>query len=849
MFLPNGLARAAVRFRPSAFAGTFVALLLTAAIVSACGIMLETGLRVSLPAQRYAGAPVVVAPDPLARITVGSGDEQYDSTSQVPGTARLDRSLVERTAAAPGVASAVGDVTYPVRIDGTTLTAQGFGAVRFTGVELTAGRAPGADGVVIGGPEAKPRPGERITLETPAGPRALTVSGRTDTPGAWLADPTAVALSGHPEQVDAIAVQPAPGTSAAQLKKQLKIQLKEVYGTADGAPRVLTGDARRTAEDASVAEARGLLEGIGGSFGGIATMVAVFTASATVTLSVGLRRREFALLRAIGATPRQIRRSIATEAMLVAPLAGALGCLPGIALASWWFGQLGDRGAVPDGMELTISALPLAIAAGTVVLTALIAGYAAARRPSKIAPGQALTDASVERLGFGWIRTPLGLGALAGGVAFSSVAAGESGEDAANAALGVVMLFLLAVAFLGPYLAKGCTALLGLPLRAAGAAASLAAANALANARRMASAITPIALAMAFSSVLVFLHTSTDRATEDQQRAGVLADLVVTGADGGVLPVDATDRAAAVPGVSAAVSLLRTSVMVPLHSGGLYLSTATAQGVDGRPADLARVQDLGVREGSLAALAPGTVAVDAALADSARRGLGDDLKYRLPDGTPATARIVAVYERGLGLSQVTLPAATLRAHAPAAYPTELLVRAESTAAAPLAALGTVQDRAGYATAQDIDRELNAWANKTMAAVLGGFAAVAAANTLVMTVLDRRRELRMLHLIGSTRRQVLQMIRWEALLVTGIGLALGTAIALATLIPMVKGLTGESPHVPPLVYGSFVAGAVLLGLVSTVLPARTALPRGPGEVSPRRPLLRLPGPLRRRGAFD
>ncbi|MEU9609062.1 FtsX-like permease family protein [Streptomyces sp. NPDC048057] len=842
MFVPNGLARAAVRFRPSAFAGTFVALLLTAAIVSACGIMLETGLRVSLPAQRYAGAPVVVAPDPLARITVGSGADQYDDTSHVPGTPRLDRSLVERTAAVPGVASAVGDVTYPVRVDGATLTAQGFGTAGFTGVELTAGRAPGADGVVIGGPGARPRPGDRITLETPAGPRALTVSGRTDTPGAWLADPTAVALSGHPKTVDAIAVQPAPGTSTAQVKKQLAA----VYGTADGAPRVLTGDARRTAEDASVTEARGVLEGIGGSFGGVATMVAVFTASGTVALSVGLRRREFALLRAIGATPRQIRRSIATEAMLVAPLAGALGCLPGIALASWWFGQLRDRGAVPGGLELTISAVPLAVAAGAAVVTALIAGYAAARRPSKIAPGQALADASVERLGFGWIRTPLGLGALAGGVVFSSVAARESGEDAANAALGVVMLFLLAVAFLGPYLAKGCAALVGLPLRAGGAAASLAAANALANARRMASAITPIALAMAFSSVLVFLHTSTDRATEDQQRAGVLADLVVTGDDGGVLPADATDRAAAVPGVSAAVSLLRTSVLVPVHSDGLYLSTATAQGVDGRPADLARVQDLGVREGSLAALAPGTVAVDASLADSARRGVGDDLTYRLPDGTPATARIVAVYGRGLGLSQVTLPAAALREHVPAAYPTELLVRAEPAAAGPLAALGAVQDRAGYATAQDLDRELNAWANTTMAAVLGGFAAVAAANTLVMTVLDRRRELRVLHLIGSTRRQVLRMVRWEALLVTGIGTALGTAIALATLIPMVKGITGGSPHVPPLVYGSFVAGVVLLGLAATALPARAALPRGPRAVSPRRP---VPRPLRRRGAYD
>jgi putative ABC transport system permease protein len=110
----------------------------------------------------------------------------------------------------------------------------------------------------------------------------------------------------------------------------------------------------------------------------------------------------------------------------------------------------------------------------------------------------------------------------------------------------------------------------------------------------------------------------------------------------------------------------------------------------------------------------------------------------------------------------------------------------------------------------------------MAGVLGGFAAVAAVNTLVMTVLDRRRELGTLRLIGSTRRQVLRMIRWEALLVALTGIALGTAIALATLVPMMKGLTGQGPYIPPLVYGSFAGAIVVLGVAAATLPARAAL---------------------------
>lgn len=69
-----------------------------------------------------------------------------------------------------------------------------------------------------------------------------------------------------------------------------------------------------------------------------------------------------------------------------------------------------------------------------------------------------------------------------------------------------------------------------------------------------------------------------------------------------------------------------------------------------------------------------------------------------------------------------------------------------------------------------------------------------------------------------------MVRWEALLVATEGIALGTAIALATLVPMTRGLTGEGPYVPPLVHAGFAGTAVALGLAATALPARVALRR-------------------------
>ncbi|MCW8380112.1 FtsX-like permease family protein [Streptomyces justiciae] len=802
---PNGLARAALRFRPSAFVGTFVALVMAAAIVSACGILLETGVRAEVPPGRYAGAPVVAAADQQAHY--GKGDSA--DSEPVPDRARLDATLVAKAASAPGAHTAVPDVTFPVTGPHGPLTAHNWSATTFTGEHLTAGHAPNPGEVVLGNAEI----GDRVTLTTPDGTHTYRVSGTTTAPGVWLADTEAVRVSGHPGRIDAIAVLPKPDVATGTLAAQVAHAL-------DGQAKIHTGDGRGTVADPTLDEAKEVLIGIGGSFGGVATVVAMFTAAGTIALAVGQRAREFALLRAIGTTPRQIRRTIATETLLAAPLAAALGCLPGTALAAWWLDQLRDRGAVPEQVDLAVSWIPLVSATGAVLLTALLSGYIAAHRSSRIKPGQALSEASVERLRIGWIRTPLGLAAVAGGIVCAALSASLTGEDAANAALGIVVLFMLAVGLLGPLVARACAALFGLPLRGGSASAALAAANSRTNARRLASAITPIVLAMAFSSVLVFLHTSEDHVTAQQQRDGITADHIVTAPAGasGLAP-DAVRRAAGTPEVRAAVGLLKTSVLVP-GSGGA-LEAATAQGVTGSARDLAAVQDLDVKAGQLA-VKRGEIAIDASLADNADVRVGDRLHLRLPDGTKASPRVVATYGRGLGLAQVTLSRTDLASHVISAYDTELWTKGGTTAG--LKALGTVRDRDGYTTAQSVDRELNAWANNLMAAVLGGFAAVAAVNTLVMTVLDRRRELGTLRLIGSTRRQVLRMIRWEALLVALAGIALGTAIALATLVPMMNGLTGQGPYIPPLMYGAFAGTIVALGLTAVTLPAKAALRR-------------------------
>ncbi len=272
-----------------------------------------------------------------------------------------------------------------------------------------------------------------------------------------------------------------------------------------------------------------------------------------------------------------------------------------------------------------------------------------------------------------------------------------------------------------------------------------------------------------------------------------------------------------------AVGLLNTQVLVPIGSGEFKsLQGAATQGVSGSGAELAKVQDLDVREGSLDRLGQDRIAIDKTLAHSADVGVGDRLPLHLPDGTKVRPEVVAVYGRGLGLATVTMDRASLAGHVTSGFDSTLLVSGGS--AKSLTALGQVTDATGYATEKSLDAELGAWMNNTMAAVLGGFAAIAAVNTLVMTVLDRRRELGVLRLVGTTRRQVLTMLGWESLLVSAAGLVIGSAIAAATLIPMMRGVTGQAPYAPPLLYGSFAVAGVGLALLAVTLPAAAALRR-------------------------
>ena len=486
-----------------------------------------------------------------------------------------------------------------------------------------------------------------------------------------------------------------------------------------------------------------------------------------------------------------------------------------------------------------IGPLPAVIAVGVGLVTACLAAWIAGRRAARIRPTAALAEAAAEPRRIGVVRMLLGLGFLAGGVFLSATANSLQGEAAAAASFFVVLVLMVAVGLLGPALARMAAAGYG-PVVAALFPTSgfLAMANVRTRARRFASASTSIALGVAFSLALIGSLTVQAKATAEQSRRQLLAERVLA-APGG-LPPGLLDELRALPGVEAATSVLPTKVGALYREfDGRSFDFLPAVGISPRGID--RTLDLDVREGSVAALPADGVAVSVDRARSLGVGVGDPVRLWLGDGELTTLRVVATYASYLGFGEFVLPRDAVVAHVSVPMDARMLVSyadgADAAALdAELAALAehtpglNVVERATMQAADAEQARVNSWVNYLMVGVLLAFIAVAAVNSLVMATGERSRELALLRLVGATPRQVTRMIRGEALAVIGFGVLLGLAIAAATLVPFSLAIAETAiPSLPWQVLAGVLAGATVLGLGASELPARNLLRRDPVEV--------------------
>ncbi|WP_329462497.1 ABC transporter permease [Streptomyces sp. NBC_01431] len=576
---------------------------------------------------------------------------------------------------------------------------------------------------------------------------------------------------------------------------------------------------------------------------GMSGFVSVFVVASTFAFAVAGRRRETALLRAVGATPRQIRLLVLGEAVVVSLVASVCGALLGLAVAPLFARWLVSRGAAPEGFTVDAGAVPLLIAACVEIAVAVLGAYAAARRAGRVRPVEALGDAAVDGRVMTLGRWLWAVGYLAVFATvlllFTTMPAAMQHDpqlrDPQNMpvwSLLIDVMAIMAIALFAPLLVPPLVRLLTLPVPlASGAVGLLARQNALKAVRRTVSTATPMFLVIGLTGTVVGSTLTFGDARSLQSRAALSAQYVVEPTSGATLPAAAVRQLRALPG--SRTTTVRSTLLTGLDGGDSTSSTATAgtisaTAIDG---DAATTWKLPTPSGSLDRLSGATVAVSAALAQSNGWQVGDRLTASLADGTPATLKLVALVKTPLSLSEVLIPYSVVAGHlAGDPQPTAAYVSTRQ-GSAPVATGTKVTAAAQWGSGDNDPRARSDWI--AMIAILGPallYALIAIVNTMMMSTGDRLRDFATLRLTGGNDRQVLSMVGLEAVLTaataTVLALLVTTGTQAATLMLINRRiLDAGSPltlGLPWPAIGAAAAAGLALALVSSLVPARLAL---------------------------
>jgi putative ABC transport system permease protein len=557
-------------------------------------------------------------------------------------------------------------------------------------------------------------------------------------------------------------------------------------------------------------------------------LVGAFLIANTFSMVVASRTRELAVLRAAGATGRQVLGSILVEALLVGALASAVGAALGVAVAAGLRTLLGAFGAqLPDG-PLVVDAATLVIAAMIGIVVTVLGALGPARRASRVSPLAALRFSAAPAAG-GRARAVSGLvTVLIGGAALATAV--RSGSVLPLALGGVLALTGLVLA--GPAIVTPLMRMLGRPLGHGWIPGRLARESAARAPRRTSATAMALAIGLTLISFMTVLAASVKESVVSGYRETIKADYVIESTRnemlGGVPPA-ASERVAALPQVAVA-SRLRYGHW----KDGAATSALTA--VD--PATLPAVTNVHLVQGRLSDLANGGVALAEHLARERHLAVGDTLTMTFARTGRQDLRIVGLVrdKDADGLSTgYLISLSTFGRHYSENVDASIFVKLADGVDQAAGGSALRAALAGYPTA-DIRDQGSAVAGRLEAIdqVLGMvtvlllltvvIATLGIANTLALSLLERTREIGLLRAVGMTRRQLRAMVRSEALLMAAlavlVGLLLGTGLGSAAVT--VLGLTSSMALVIPI---QQLLGVVLLaavtGLLAGAVPARRA----------------------------
>ncbi|WP_231927229.1 FtsX-like permease family protein [Micromonospora zamorensis] len=789
----------------------FVAVAIGVTLVAAATLLLASG-RPQVPDRLARAAVVVQSPE------AGASADSFVPTR--PWSATATAGLVGRLAALPGVAAAVPDRTFYAQplIDGRpaasdTHEGHGWSSAQLGGLRLTAGEPPRRPGEVVVDRALGLRTGAPVTLLTAVGAESYTVTGLVDRPGVHVADEVAATFAPGVRAIGLVLAADAdPGRVATAARG--------IVGT-DG--RVLTGDARGVLEPRNDARTRWIGMQVLTATAALAGFVTVFVVASTFAFTIAQRRRELGLLRAVGATGRQVRRMVYGEALVVGASGGIVGLLVGGGLAPLLGWLLVDAGFEPSTFRVGYEPWPVALSLVAGPVISLLAVWSASRRAARVRPLEALREAAVEQRPIGRLRVATGALLVAVGVALSvGTATADEARVAGQYALYAVMALVAGATVLSPAVVGPVVRLLRSPVRRRGGAIGmLVRGGALTATRRTASTAAPVLLTVAFAVLVSGMVRTTTAAYAAGRADNVNAGWIV-------LPDRApglSDQAVAATGGTA---LLPTTVFRTDPGTAPADRPLTALGVD--PAGFAAAnRALTVVAGSLDDLrGDDTVVVTA----SANLRPSEPYAVVFADGTLVSLRVVAVVTDASLPGDLLVPRAVVRTHDPSALTSTVYVR--DRIAPPVGA--RIVDVTTWAAEADAAEDRLVWLfTLLLIGVSAGYGAIAVANTLLLAAAGRAADLRLIRMAGATRRQVVWLVTAESALVVLIGALLGGAVAFVGLLSIRAGLAEQvGAPVDLVVPWSVVAGVLglclLLAVLASVLPTWRSLRHRPARSS-------------------
>jgi putative ABC transport system permease protein len=777
------------------------------------------------------------------------GGKEIVESSTTGNGVTIPESLLAEVRALPEVESAGGTVSPQegnaadiIGRDGTAVAKESLAVsidpanAQFSPLKLKAGDWPEGPGEVVidAGTAAKEHyeVGDSVVVATPGKQARYEITGTArygdvDSLGfgsiaAWDVE-TAQALMQREGRFDTISIAAQDGTSPAELVRAVRplvpdtLEVKDAQKQADEASADI---------DEGMAYIRYFLLG----FGGIALFVGAFVIFNTLSITVAQRTREFATLRTLGASRKQVLRSVRLEGFVIGLLASVIGLFLGFGIAKGMLVLFSAMGVdLPNaGTVFGLKTVIVSLLLGTGIT--LLATVLPARRATRVPPIAAVREASTlppSRLAGHSLNAGLGV-VLA---SLAAISAGAFGGPSGMATglllgLGVIGLFV-GVAVLAPRLVKPLARVVGWPARrAGGVAGELAVANAVRNPGRTASTAAALMIGLTLVTVVAVLgaglNKSTEAAVTDQLRAGYVVD----GND--QLPFAAAhgDELAQVPGVTAASHVRSDKALVNGEE-------TDVTGID--PATIGRFYRFDWVDGSeraLARLGTDGAVVTKDYAEDSKLAVGDRLGVQSPSGEKTTAVVRGIYDPPVSrqlLHQISISEAAFDSAFPNPKNAYTFLDGDPGAVTALNAAAKGFGDATVHTGADYPKD----ATKDMATflamlyVLLGFSVIVSlfgmVNTLVLSVFERTRELGMLRAIGMTRRQARRMIRHESVITALIGaaLGLGLGVLLAALATQAMSSYGVAMSLPVQTLAAFTLAAILAGIGAAILPARRA----------------------------